>query len=50
MVFRKLCTLRKAFIVVKLLKIPCHSMPYEYKREPLTSDEASRLASCCETH
>jgi integrase/recombinase XerD len=25
-------------------------MPYPYKREPLTPDEANRLASACETH
>ena len=25
-------------------------MPYQYKREPLTPDEANRLASACETH
>jgi integrase/recombinase XerD len=25
-------------------------MPYQYKREPLTPDEANRLASVCETH
>ena len=25
-------------------------MPYQYKREPLTPDEANRLASLCETH
>jgi len=24
-------------------------MPYQYKREPLTPDEANRLASVCET-
>src|SRR6266550_3060602 len=24
-------------------------MPYQYKREPLTPDEANRLASACET-
>jgi integrase/recombinase XerD len=27
-----------------------HPMPYQYKREPLTPDEANRLASACETH
>jgi len=25
-------------------------MSYQYKREPLTPDEANRLASACETH
>ena len=25
-------------------------MPYQYKREPLTPDEANRLANSCETH
>ena len=25
-------------------------MPYQYKRDPLTPDEANRLASACETH
>ena len=25
-------------------------MPYQYKREPLTQDEATRLANACETH
>jgi integrase/recombinase XerD len=25
-------------------------MPYHYKREPLTADEANRLANACETH
>jgi hypothetical protein len=25
-------------------------MPYQYKREPLTPDEANRLAAVCETH
>src|SRR5438067_2515439 len=25
-------------------------MPYQYKREPLTPDEANRLAAACETH
>jgi integrase/recombinase XerD len=25
-------------------------MPYQYKREPLTSDEATRLANACITH
>jgi integrase/recombinase XerD len=25
-------------------------MPYQYKREPLTPDEANRPASVCETH
>jgi integrase/recombinase XerD len=25
-------------------------MPYQYKREPLTPDEANRLANVCETH
>jgi len=25
-------------------------MPYQYKREPLTQDEANRLANACETH
>jgi integrase/recombinase XerD len=25
-------------------------MPYQYKREPLTLDEANRLASACETY
>ena len=25
-------------------------MTYQYKREPLTPDEANRLASVCETH
>jgi integrase/recombinase XerD len=24
-------------------------MPYQYKREPLTQDEANRLANMCET-
>src|SRR5439155_7155058 len=28
----------------------CQTMPYQYKREPLTPDEANRLASACETH
>ena len=26
------------------------SMPYQYKREPLTQDEANRLANACHTH
>jgi integrase/recombinase XerD len=25
-------------------------MPYQYKREPLTPDEANRLANACQTH
>lgn len=25
-------------------------MPYQYKREPLTRDEANRLANACQTH
>ena len=25
-------------------------MPYQYRREPLTQDEANRLANACETH
>ncbi len=25
-------------------------MPYQYKREPLTADEANRLANACKTH
>jgi integrase/recombinase XerD len=25
-------------------------MPYQYKREPLTEDEANRLANACERH
>ena len=25
-------------------------MPYEYRREPLTPDEANRLANACQTH
>ncbi len=25
-------------------------MPYQYKREPLTQDEATRLANACDTH
>jgi integrase/recombinase XerD len=25
-------------------------MRYQYKREPLTSDEANRLANACQTH
>ena len=25
-------------------------MPYQYKREPLTRDEANRLANACDTH
>jgi integrase/recombinase XerD len=25
-------------------------MPYQYKREPLTQDEANRLANACKTH
>ncbi len=25
-------------------------MPYQYKREPLTQDEANRLANVCDTH
>ena len=25
-------------------------MPYQYKREPLTPDEANRLANACRTH
>ena len=25
-------------------------MPYQYKREPLTLDEANRLANACKTH
>src|SRR5215831_17775751 len=25
-------------------------MPYQFKREPLTQDEANRLANACETH
>ncbi len=25
-------------------------MPYQYKREPLTADEANRLADACKTH
>jgi len=25
-------------------------MPYQFKREPLTQDEASRLAQACSTH
>jgi len=25
-------------------------MPYQFKREPLTQDEATRLANACETH
>jgi integrase/recombinase XerD len=25
-------------------------MPYQYKREPLTADEATRLANACQTH
>jgi len=25
-------------------------MPYQYKREPLTADEANRLANVCQTH
>src|SRR4029453_15202289 len=25
-------------------------MPYQYKRDPLTPDEANRLASACEAH
>jgi integrase len=25
-------------------------MPYPYKREPLTADEATRLANACQTH
>lgn len=25
-------------------------MPYQYKREPLTQDEANRLANACQTH
>lgn len=25
-------------------------MPYQYKREPLTQDEANRLATVCQTH
>ena len=24
-------------------------MPYQYKREPLTADEANRLSNACET-
>jgi hypothetical protein len=31
MVFCKLCTVRKAFIMVTLLEIPFHSMLYQYK-------------------
>ncbi len=27
-----------------------HDMPYQYKREPLTPDEANRLANACQTH
>jgi integrase/recombinase XerD len=26
------------------------TMPYRYKREPLTPDETYRLAAACETH
>jgi hypothetical protein len=26
------------------------TMPYQYKREPLTPDEANRLAATCATH
>ncbi|HYY16002.1 MAG TPA: site-specific integrase, partial [Gammaproteobacteria bacterium] len=26
------------------------TMPYQYKREPLTPDEANRLANACQTH
>ncbi len=25
-------------------------MPYQFKREPLTQDEANRLAQACSTH
>jgi integrase/recombinase XerD len=25
-------------------------MPYQFKREPLTQDEATRLANACQTH
>jgi len=25
-------------------------MPYQFKREPLTQDEANRLADACENH
>lgn len=25
-------------------------MPYQYQRQPLTADEASRLATACKTH
>jgi hypothetical protein len=28
---------------------PCPT-PFQYKREPLTQDEANRLANACETH
>ncbi len=25
-------------------------MPYQYKREPLTQEEANRLANACQSH
>src|SRR5262245_54628141 len=33
-----------------IFEIGFSTMPHQYKREPLTPDEANRLASACETH
>src|SRR5215471_1855310 len=51
LVIRRVCrrSLRSACAHVKY-RCRCRIMPYQYKREPLTPDEANRLASACETH
>jgi integrase/recombinase XerD len=36
--------------IASLCRNPLLRMSYQYKREPLTPDEANRLASACETH
>lgn len=35
-------------LTIKL--ISPYPMPYQYKREPLSQDEANRLATACRTH
>src|SRR5258708_2501162 len=47
----KRSTLRgKSNVFQKKLGTPDAIMPYQFKREPLTMDEANRLASGCATH
>jgi integrase len=45
-----ICATRNTCARTLYIHFFAESMPYQYIHEPLTTDEANRLASACETH